>query len=81
MRCAFEGGNLDGRYLHVDEREMSPYQGHQMCSPDQSPAQTRSHGRCVYMRTERALEWNAESWVVFTHYGDWAHYEPSGDDR
>lgn len=52
-----------------------------MCSPDQPAAQIRSHGRCVYRRTERATQWDGTSWVVFTHYGDWANYEHRSDRR
>ncbi len=79
MRCTFEGGNLDGTYLDVDEREMGPYSGHLMCSPDQPVEQIRNHGRCVYMRTERVVDWEGASWVVFAHHGDWVHYERRSD--
>ncbi len=76
MRCTFEGGNLTGSYLDVDEREIGPYRTRQMCCPDQPADQVRSHGRCVCIRTERTREHDGASWVVFTHYGDWVNYEP-----
>ncbi|MCA1008788.1 hypothetical protein LCL87_24030 [Rhodococcus hoagii] len=65
---------------------MSAFRGHPTCSPDQSAEQIRSHGRCVYVRTERAVERDGTSWVVFVHYGDWTNFEPyrgslTSDDR
>lgn len=79
MWCVFDGGNLDGQMLEVEEQEIVTQFESTMCSPEQPVELVRSHGRCVYADSGRWRQTGgARSARVFVHHADWRSYSPVG---